>query len=191
MLALLISYFPNMSHLKVRWLAIPLAAVAVIALGGCTRTARQQVETQPSANTQAPQNTQVNVNDQQVTITGNDENTTFSFGGGELPNNWPGDLPAPQGGTVVVAASENNEDGSVTYTGSFSSRESISDAANAMQQAFERAGWKVSGQTQGEFGIAVAGFEATKGDNEADVSVSNLDFTGQGGTSITISATYR
>jgi len=182
-----------MQNKLVRWSVPAAGLVAAVTLAGCTFGA-QPTTTQQIQTDNGTANITTSGND--VSITGQSNDTTFSFGQG-LPDNWPSDLPTPSGATVAFAASEDDaSEGTRTYSASFGLDANANGAnvVNQLKSAFQSAGWTVSDETQGTFGITVAGFEASKGQQTANVAFIGVSGTTNGQTetsqSVTISAEY-
>jgi len=173
-----------------------LITITSLSLAGCTLFPSPTA--QPSQTTQiTTENATANVTttDNGVTITGNDDNSTFSFGGG-LPSTWPSDLPTPADTTIAFAGTETDaETGVTTYSATFSLPIStdVQAALETLKTAFQRAGWTIGDESFGTFGITAGGFEATKRDQTANVAyvgatdTSNAD---ESSSTITISAEY-
>lgn len=183
-----------MQHKLKRWAAPAVGILATATLAGCTFGPQQPTTTQQIQTENGTANVTTSGND--VSITGEANNTSFSFGQG-LPDNWPSDLPTPSGATVAFAASEDDADENTrTYSASFSLDANANGATiiNQLKGAFEAAGWDVSEETQGSFGITVAGFEAEKGQQTASVAFIGISGTSNGQTetsqTATISAEY-
>lgn len=175
-----------------RALLVPVVGlVAALTLAGCTfgapaPTAQQTVRTNEG-------NVNISTSGNNVSFTGESNNTQFSFGSG-LPSTWPSDLPTPRDATVAFAGSET-EDGQVTHSASFT-LPSTSDASSVLGElkaAFQASGWTVSDETSGSFGITVGGFEASKGQQSASVAfigISGSANAAENGATLTISAEY-
>ncbi|MFO0704992.1 MAG: hypothetical protein U0517_03470 [Candidatus Andersenbacteria bacterium] len=132
----------------------------------------------------------INFSENGLNITGENGNSTVNFGSQKLPDNWPSDLPTPNG-TLGFSGSTKGEDGSTSFSAVYTISGSASDAVNDMKSKFQAAGWTVSGEYNANYnGAANAGFSAEKGQNTATVFI-GADSTNASQISVTIAGEYK
>ena len=191
---------PEMFINKLRpWVVPVVGLAATVTLAGCTLfpspTPQLNVAT-PTSRVDTPEGS-VNIsgNDENVTISGESDNTSFSFGQG-LPNDWPNDLPTPSNATVAFAASEEDTAaGKTTYSATFAipTTSDPSSILGQLKSAYEQAGWSISNESLGTFGLTAGGFDGKKGQNTVTVAFLGISGTGNAeeeGATLTIAAEY-
>ncbi|MFH0830592.1 MAG: hypothetical protein V1895_00850 [Parcubacteria group bacterium] len=173
---------------------VPGALVAsTTLLAGCTLFNRGAVQEQPSSiEVQSDEGQgQINLNEGSVTFEGNDESgqSSFSFGGTELAEGWPQDLPTPDN-TTLTFSGKSSETGETTYTATFSSTQSAEAALADLKSKFTSNGWTVEGEYNSTFDSTIsAGFSAAKGEASGAVLIGS-DSSSPGQIIITVSGTY-
>ncbi|MFO0702904.1 MAG: hypothetical protein U0514_03550 [Candidatus Andersenbacteria bacterium] len=184
-----------MQTLTLRSLTVPaVGLVATLSLAGCTLFPSPA---QPANNVTVTTNNgtgNISFSNNSATFNASNGNSSLSFGQG-LPADWPNDLPSPKSATVAFAGSEKDQaKHTVTYSASFALTTTDATAAlGELKAAFQAAGWSISDESLGQFGITAGGFQATKGQQKAEVAfvgVSGSANAQENGATITISGEY-
>jgi|GEM_PF-5641490 len=183
----------NHVHRVSRIGAIALAVVATGTLAGCTfgnRGIGSNNGQGGTINFNTDNGTgQLNIGENGVSITGNDGNSTATFGQG-LPANWPSDLPTPDSSTLTFGGSSDDEDGT-SFSAIYTSNQSVEDAVNDMKSKLQAAGWTLDGDYNSNYsGTTSSVIGASKGENTASVLIGN-DSSQPGVISITVGANYK
>lgn len=157
-------------------LMVVIAVAGGVTLVGCGQMAESATEKLIEG--AAGGDVNVDVEGDGVTVEG--ENGGFAVGGDlSLPENWPADIPAYGGGSLVMVSVDSASGGA---TAVWSTEESVDDAAASMRSAVEGAGYAIESDSQME---GLRAFSATGNGYRLDVSVGGSD----GATSVNLLAT--
>lgn len=173
--------------MKVLRLVLAVSLVlGALALAGCQAIAEKAAETATEKALEAGTGNKVDIKDEGVTIEGEDGSTTSISQSGEVPKDWPSDVPVYEGTIKASASGAQSGAGDQGYVISLVTPDTPADVVAWYAKELTAEGWTKESEASVPDGAVYA---AKKGARAVNVIAAGGGTDPDGATTVTITAT--